>query len=171
MRPRRPLRGRFLVGHSWISITGWVLLALTCAFAWAKGALPERLGAAWVLGIDLASDLAMAMTFPHTPELVLFAFDLILALGLLALAFRFNSLWLGLAMLLQSVALFAHALVLGEDGLSAYCWMIANDVISQLMLGCIVAATIASWRASAKTPSGPVTGKRTAARQPADGRA
>ena len=136
------------MGHSWISIVGWVLLALTCTFAWAKGALPERLGAAWVLSIDVASDIAMAVTFPHTPELVLFAFDMILALGLLALAFRFSSLRLGLAMMLQSFALFAHALVLGDDRLSAYYWMITNDVISQLMLGCLIAATVASWLAS-----------------------
>ena len=128
---------------------------LTCAFAWLKGAWPERLGSSWVLAMYLASDLAMAISFPDTPQLMLFSLDFLLALGLLALTVRFSSLWLGLAMLLQSLALLEHALILGGGGLSPIRWSVMNDVISLLMLMCIVAATIISWRGRGKKPPRP----------------
>ena len=135
------------MGHSWISIFGWAMIGVSLTMSWWKGSWAERYGALLLLFSNVSSDVAMALAFPHTPQMLLFIIDFLLAVGLLALALRFSSLWLGLAMLLQSIALFAHAYVFGGDGLDELHWMIINNVISALMLGCIIVATMASWRA------------------------
>jgi hypothetical protein len=143
------------MGHSWISIAALGTFLFTCLFALAKGSAAEKLGAAWVLVIDLASDAAIALSYPNPPQIVLFGLDFLLAAGLLALAIRYSSLWLGIAMLLQATALCAHALRLTGDGPNALTWMILNNVISELMLVCIVIATAISWRARHKPPAPP----------------
>ena len=143
------------MGHSWVSVAGWAILGLTCVFAWVKGATPERLGATWLLLLNLAGDAVIAVTYPHAPQVVMFSLDLLLALGLLALAVRYSSLWLGAAMILQSMALLAHAIRLGQEGVDTYTWMIFNDLITQAMQACLVAATALSWRAR-RRPAAPM---------------
>jgi hypothetical protein len=144
------------MGHSWISIAGWVILALTCLFAWIKGALPEKLGASWLLALNMSGDAVMAATYPHTPQVTMFSLDLILALGLLLLAIRYTSLWLGAAMILQSIALLGHGIRLGHEGPDTYTWMVINDLITQAMQGCLVAATAMSWWSRRKPKAPPI---------------
>ena len=134
------------MGHSWVSELGFATFTFALIFALAKGSSSERLGVLWVLAVDLISDAVMAVTFPHAPQLVLFGLDFLLAAGLLALAVRFVSLWMGMAMLLQSIALCAHAYVLDGEGPPPIQWMILNNIISELLLACIIVATAASWR-------------------------
>lgn len=143
------------MGHSWISIAALGTFVFTCLFAWLKGSPAEKLGATLVLLLDLVGDAAIALTYPNPPQIVLFGLDFLLAVGLLALAIRYSSLWLGMAMLLQAIALCAHAFRLTGDGLSAVPWMILNNAISELMLVCIVIATAISWRARIKPPAPP----------------
>jgi hypothetical protein len=143
------------MGHSWISIAALGTLVLTCLFAWFRGAAAERWGATWVLAMYVASDIAIGLTYPHVPQMILFSLDFLLAAGLLILAIRYSSLWLGTAMLLQSIALCAHAFRLAGEGLRALQWMILNNVISELMLVCIVIATAISWRARQKPAAAP----------------
>ncbi len=135
------------MGHSWISIAGWLFLGLTCVFAWVKGSVAEKLAAGLLLFINVASDSVIALTYPHSPQVVMFSLDLLLATGLLALAFRYSSLWLGAAMILQSIALLSHGVRLSYEGVDTYTWMVLNNLITQAMQGCLVAATILSWRA------------------------
>ena len=87
------------------------------------------------------------MSYPHAPQTLLFALDFALAVGLLLIALRYGSLWLGSAMLIQAIALCAHSLVFSGDGPAPAEWMILNNVLSLLVLACIVASTAASWRA------------------------
>ena len=143
------------MGHSWISIAGWAVIAFTCVFAWMRGAAAERWGSLWVLVMDLASDAAIAFTYPRPPEMILFSLDFLLATGLLVLAVRYSSLWLGIAMLLQAVALCAHAFRLVGEGLETVSWIVLNNVLSELMLVCIMIATAISWRRRRKPPAPP----------------
>lgn len=140
------------MAHSWVSMAGWLTLASTVGFAWWKGSAAERWGASWVLTMYVASDLAMAVTYPIVPQIPLFFLDFLLAAGLLVLAIRYSSLWLGAAMLLQSVALLEHGLILGGAGLRPYYWMMLNNAISQLMQLCIIIASVISWRRRTQKP-------------------
>ena len=49
-------------------------------------------------------------------------------------------------MMLQSMALLAHAIRLGREGVDTYHWMVFNNLLSQAMLLCIVLASALSWR-------------------------
>ena len=96
----------------------------------------------------------MAVSFPSVPQYWLFGLDFALATGLLLVALRYTSIWLGTAMLLQSIALCAHAYVLGGEGPTPKQWMILNNVVSNVMVVCIVIATALTWR-DRKRATGP----------------
>ena len=130
----------------WVPVLGFLVIVLTCAFAWWKGEASERYGALLILTIDIISDIAIALSYPQAPQFLLFALDLALAVGLLLIALRYGSLWLGSAMLLQAIALCTHSLIFGDEGPAPAEWMILNNVLSLLVLACIVAGTVGSWR-------------------------
>lgn len=132
--------------HQWQSYLEWAVLLCVCTLSIFRGAPAERSGALLILTINLASDIAFAISAPHIPQFALFYLDFFLAVGLLIIAFRFSSLWLGAAMLLQSIILFTHALALGDDGLSSYGFVVVNNVVSNLMYTCLLGATLTSWR-------------------------
>ena len=133
--------------HQWWVYCEYLTMACVSWLSLVKGAAAERNGAALLLAVNLASSLAIVRTAPVVPQAFLFWLDLLLAAGLLAITFRFNSLWLGAAMLLQSVILFGHALALNDDEISSYNFMLMNNVISWMMYACLLGATLMSWRA------------------------
>lgn len=135
------------MGHTWQSQLSVLLLVGTCLFAWWKGSAAERGGALFILGTNIAADIAMVITAPNFPGTFVFAGDLTLAVALLVLAIRYSSMWLGAAMLLQSAGLGLHGMQLIGDGFSNLIYITAIAVMSNLMLLCIVAGTVASWRA------------------------
>ena len=132
--------------HQWWSYLEWVVLALVSLLSVSKGAAAERSGAVLILGTNVAGDVALIIAAPHVPQICLFSLDFLLALGLLAIAFRFSSLWLGAAMLLQSLILFTHALALDDGEISSFAFIVTNNVVSWLMYACLLGATLMSWR-------------------------
>ena len=76
----------------------------------------------------------------------MFVIDFALAFCLLFVALRYSSLWLGGAMLLQSVALCLQAFDFAGEGPSSLVHVMANNGISYAMLGCLLAGLAASWR-------------------------
>ena len=134
---------------------GPALLIAVCAFAWLRGAAAERYGSLLILTLNVAGDIALALAFPHFPGLILASLDFLLAAGLLALAVRYSSVWLGVAMLLQSISLCSHAFVFEGLGLGPNQRVELNNAISGLMLACIVVAAAISWRS--KSMSQPKT--------------
>ena len=89
-----------------------------------------------------------AFTFegPAVPEMTLFGLDFLLACGLLLITFRFSSIWLGAAMLLQSVILFAHAMTLSDGEFSSFTFVVLNNIVSGMMYACLLGATLMSCR-------------------------
>ena len=142
--------------YHWYVYLEWGALLTVTVLSATIGAQAERSGALLILLINLVSDLAMALNRPSVPEMTLFWLDLVLAIGLLAITFRFSSLWLGAAMLLQSVILFCHALALGDGGISYFTFMLANNIVSWLMYACLLGATLMSWRARLRLRTAPV---------------
>jgi hypothetical protein len=134
--------------YHWYIYCEWLTSIGVAAFSAVRGAPAERYGAALILVINVISDLAMAIVSPHVPQMVLFWLDFLLALGLLLITFRYSSLWLGGAMLLQSLMLFMHAMALGGDELSSYAFMYVNNGVSWLMYLCLFGATLMSWHST-----------------------
>ena len=133
--------------------TGIVILVGVCGFAFWKGGTAERIGATLILAANLMADLIWLPSYPVYPTLPEFGVDFSLAMALLLVAFRYSSLWLGGAMLLQSIALFSHAFTLGGDGPSAISQVWINDIVSNAMLLCIVVATVVTWRRKMQKPN------------------
>jgi hypothetical protein len=134
------------VHYHWYVYSEWATLGGVTALSVLRGASAERFGAFVILAVNLASDIVIAMSFPSVPQMTLFWLDMALAIGLLAITFRFGSLWLGAAMLLQSVILFGHAMALGGDEISKHQFMYMNNAVSWLMYVCLFGATVMSWR-------------------------
>ena len=128
----------------WISLP--TALLAVCLLAWWRGAAAEQFGSLIILIADVAADLALAVAYPKFPEMSMCAIDFALACGLLFIALRYSSLWLGGAMMLQSIALCLQAFDFAGDGPSTITHVIANNMISYAMVTCLIAGLIASWR-------------------------
>jgi hypothetical protein len=99
---------RFLINITFmVSIDG--LLVFSCLFAWLKGGPPERWGATLYFVSAVLSMAVAILTGDAYPEVAMLIFEGIVALGFLGLAIRYNSLWLGAAMMLKGVQLALHA--------------------------------------------------------------
>jgi len=86
--------------------------------------------------------------------LAIFVGDFVLAIGLLIIAVRYSSLWLGCAMLLQSIDLCSQGLAFSGDGLGVQSQLWLNNGVSMAMMACIVAGSASSWRRRLKVQNG-----------------
>lgn len=127
----------------WIN---WPLLAAVCFGAWRWGGRPERSGAALVLAIFVAVVLAGLLHGGELIQGVYLALDGLLALGLLLLALRHATRWLGVAVLLQGVQFSLHAYYLVEAKRYDNFYILVNNLVSFGVLLCILAGTVLAWR-------------------------
>jgi hypothetical protein len=123
-----------------------VIIFLCCAFGLFKGGPAERVGSLLIMSFYVIGDVLLVLAGSRFPLTTIFVGDFILALSLLAVAIRYSSLWLGCAMLLQSVALCSQGLAFSGDGLGPHEQLWLNNCVSMSMMGCIIAGSIASWR-------------------------
>ena len=128
----------------WLSLPS--VLSGICLLAWWRGAGAEQYGSLLILVADIAADVFMAVAYPKFPGLSMCAIDFALASGLLFIALRFSSVWLGGAMLLQSVALCLQAFDFVGDGPSIPAHYLINDLLSYAMVACLIAGLAGSWR-------------------------
>lgn len=123
-----------------------LLLAATLCFAWWKGGAAERyaalaIGLTWVLGL-----VGQAVTGEAIPALTILLADWALAIGLLALALRYRSTWLGFALMVQGASMTLHAMYFQEPGRHPNYYLIGIDALSLAMLVLLVVATILAMR-------------------------
>ncbi len=145
---------RFVV-NTLIFVGGNGLLVASCLLAWIRGGLAERLGAGLYFAsasFDVAIRLATGQALAIVPELM---FDGLVAVGFLVLAIRYNSLWLGAAMMLKGVQLALHAAHL-TDGADLHIgpfnvYTLSLGVVSMLISSTIIAGTIAGMRSRRRT--------------------
>jgi hypothetical protein len=116
-----------------------------CAFGMVKGGTPDRLGAFLILLFYMADEIAFVTAGRHFPMSMIFFGDFVLAICLLIVAIRYSSLWLGCAMLLQSVDLCSQGLAFGGDGLDLQSQLWLNNCISLLMVSCVAAGAASTW--------------------------
>jgi hypothetical protein len=137
-----------------ILIVGWALIIGACVFAWWKGGPAERWGGVVNLAVSILG-LPIYLLPVGSRQTSLLMVDGLLAFGLLLLAVRYTSLWIGTAMLLQAVQFMLHTyyfvMELRHDALFA----IVNNMVLVGIVLCIVGGTMLSWakRAQGNRPA------------------
>jgi hypothetical protein len=130
-----------------------ILIFSCCALGLLKGGHADRIGSLLILLAYIACNVALALAGSTFPTTAIFICDFVLAISLLVVALRYSSLWLGCAMMLQSIALCSQGLAFGGEGLGAHEQLWLNNCVSMLMMACIVAGSISSWRRRVKARS------------------
>lgn len=128
-------------------------MLLICALAWFKGDKPERAGALLLCAAWAGSFLLRGALAPFFDEhdqnvrtVTRLSVDFLLAAGLLILAIRYSSLWLGAVLMIQGAEMTLHSMFLGPDRSSLYTYIVVSNLFSFMFLGMILAGTVASWR-------------------------
>lgn len=125
-------------------------IAGSAVFAWLRGSLVERMGAG--LNVGAAALVFLAQVFWSAPglPLALLTIDGIFALGFLALALRYGSLWLGGALIFQGLQFGLHAfyLVMSRPLDPFHAW--ANNIDTYGVVICLVIGAQASYRRTSR---------------------
>ncbi|HEX6861094.1 MAG TPA: hypothetical protein VF138_12950 [Caulobacteraceae bacterium] len=126
-------------------------LFLTVAFAWWKGGRAERIGSLYNALMCIGAVQVHAATRGVYGTVPILVFDGLLATGFLFLAFRYASLWLAAAMVLQALAFLIHASVLmgvlPEAGGRAhyYYYYMAMNLLGAGVMVVILLGTAGAW--------------------------
>lgn len=145
------------------------LLLTICGLALLKGGVSERWTAAVLLGnqtVESSAYLLLRLSHDAVPILTL-VLDGVVALALLVLAMKFVKIWLGIAMLLQSVLLGLHGAVMADFGLPYSTYSIANNVTLTVLLVLLLGATLIAWRERGRDRQAPPGRTSAPAGQPA----
>jgi hypothetical protein len=131
-----------------ISYTLIFFVLITCVFAFVKGGLAERVGAAVILANLVAGVLNEAQLHD---QLITLAIDGLTALALLVVAVRFASFWLGGVMLLYALqfGLDAYYLVLEHPRDNLH--VILNNIDFFAVSLCLSTGTAMAWRKRRRT--------------------
>jgi hypothetical protein len=132
------------------SLQTYILLSLilvaVCVFALWKGGPAERRGATVVIVLSLLERLLHAFPQPWWPIISLCG-DALTALGLLLIAVRYASLWLGGVMLLYAAQFTLHSFYLVTDRSSdTPLHIVISDINFAAILVCLTAGTAMAWR-------------------------
>ncbi|HEX2560903.1 hypothetical protein [Phenylobacterium sp.] len=127
---------------------------LVGVFAYWKGGPAEKIcGVANVVVAALYIVCQALIAAGAELQVMLLLIDCGLALVFLALAVRYASLFLGAAMILQAAQFSLHAYYMVSERLMDAGYRTANNVISWMVLACIVVATLVSWSKRRATAS------------------
>jgi hypothetical protein len=129
----------------------FVALFVCCGLALWKGGAPERGGAMMILVTWLGATLIQAVAKAYILPILFLVSDAVLAAGLLLLAIRFSSLWMGAAMLLQAIGLSLHAAYFAAEKSdlsrhTLWLYVAGKNLASFAMLLVILAAGAVAWR-------------------------
>ena len=129
------------------------ILIAPALFAWFKGGPAERYGGALYVSA-IVGTLVLVMFGYELPTLAELGLDAVVATGFLWLAIRYNSLWLGAAMMIKGLQLGLHAMHLTDmtdpTFKSFNLYLLSLDLISVMISMTIFLATLASMRARRK---------------------
>ena len=138
----------------------FVALFVCCGLAVWKGGPAERSGALMILATWLGATVIQALVKAYILPILFLASDAVLAAGLLLLAVRFSSLWMGAAMLLQATGLSLHAAYFAAEkaDLSPHIlrlYIAGKNAASFTMLMVILAAGITAWIKRSRSAGAP----------------
>jgi hypothetical protein len=104
------------------------------------------MGATFNASVGILGMVLDTILRPDAKPIADLALDAGLALGFLALAVRFASLWLGGAMILQAVQFSMHAYYLVSERARDATFFRINNLDSYGILACIMVGTALTWR-------------------------
>lgn len=120
---------------------------LVGVFAWWKGGPAEKICGVANAVVALLYIVVQALIAAGAQlQIVFLLIDCGLAVVFLALAVRYASLFLGAAMILQAAQFSLHAYYMVAERHLDSVYLLANNVISWLVLACIVIATLFTWQ-------------------------
>ncbi|MFY8142426.1 MAG: hypothetical protein ACOVMT_00905 [Caulobacter sp.] len=111
-------------------LINWLLVAAACIGAWRWGERPERGGALLTVAIFAGFALASLMPDKEAVRGIYLVLDGLFALGLLLLALRHATRWLGIAVLLQGVQFSLHAYYLVADKNYDNFYILVNNLVT-----------------------------------------
>lgn len=141
----------------------FVALFVCCGLALWKGGPAERSGAVMILVAWLGATLIQAAAKAYILPIAFLASDAVLAAGLLLLAIRYSSLWMGAAMLLQATGLALHAAYFAAEKAdlsrhTLWLYIAGKNLASFAMLLVILAAGLAAWFKRGRRKAAPRAG-------------
>ena len=136
----------------------FVALFVCCGLALWKGGAPERGGALMILVTWLGATVIQAVAKAYILPILFLVSDAVLAAGLLLLAIRYSSLWMGAAMLLQATGLSLHAAYFAAekadlDRHTLWLYIAGKNLSSFAMLLVILLAGLVAWRKRSLRPA------------------
>jgi len=126
----------------WVSL--WLLIFGVCGFALWRGGPPERIGAGLVLLIALVGSVINTLPVESSRQVGHLIADGVLALGFLAVAVRYGSLWLGGAMLFQAAQFSLHAFFFVTQKPQNSFYGVVNNVNLFGVLICLLVGALAA---------------------------
>ncbi|WP_426032945.1 hypothetical protein [Caulobacter sp. DWP3-1-3b2] len=133
---------------------GWMLILGVGLLAWRLGGKAERQVAILVLIMSLAITLIGLVPDKAIQKLSYLLVDGVFGAGLLILALRHTTTWLGVAVLLQAAQFSLHAYYLVAGKAYDQLYAMVNNLVSLGVLGCLLVGTVLAWyrrrRAQAK---------------------
>ncbi len=123
-------------------------ILLVAVFAAYKGGPAERLGACLNVLDALAVQTLQVASSGASLELGLLVVDGLMGIGLIVLAVRYTSLWIGAALLLQAAQFTLHGFYYVTHKPMDWLFAIVNNSVSWGLLLCIIAGTLGTWLVS-----------------------
>lgn len=133
----------------WVGL--WLLIFGVCGFALWRGGPPERIGAGLVLLIALIGGVVNQFPTETSRQIGHLTADGVLALGFLAVAVRYGSLWLGGAMLFQAAQFSLHAFFFVTQKPQNSFYGVVNNVN---LFGVLVCLLIGAMAANSRARTG-----------------
>lgn len=125
---------------------GWMLILGVTLLAWRLGGKVERQAAGLVVIMSLAITLIGLIPDKEMQKPAYFLVDGLFGAGLLILALRYTTAWLGVAVLLQAAQFSLHAYYLVAGKMYDKLYAMVNNLVSLGVLLCLVAGCLLAWR-------------------------
>ena len=128
----------------------WALILASCLLAFLKGGPAERWGAGLILTFALLWETTFFLSSEARAVAQLVG-DGLTAAGLLIIALRYASLWLGGALLFQAAQFSLHSFYFVTHRPPDLTHVVINNVNLLAILACLAVGSVMAWRERAKS--------------------
>ena len=122
------------------------LTVLICLFAFLKGGRAERIGAGIILSNLVLTIILAELNLGAGGSLAQLGLDAVTAIGLLVIALRYASLWVGAVMLLYSAQFGLHSFYIVAERPHDFLHIVLNNLNFLSVSICLAIGTVTAWR-------------------------
>lgn len=127
----------------------WALTLGSCAFAFWKGGPAERMGAGLIITFAILWEATFFLS-SEARSIAQLVGDGLTAAGLLAIALRYASLWLGGALMFQAAQFSLHSFYFVTQRPADTLHIVVNNTNYFAILGCLTFGSLIAWRERSK---------------------